>query len=164
MGKCHSKKSDENNQEDKKGDIQRVNNIICENNVSDESKESITGCEMHLIVDDSDINRMVLSKYLKRIDIECVEARNGSHAVEIINRKKNKFNIIWMDIQMPIMDGLTCTKKLRNELNYDGVIIGLTGHVDIDSLNDCKQAGMNTVIAKPVNKEILYMHINEYKN
>src|ERR1700744_3078269 len=90
------------------------------------------------------------------------EAINGEEAIKII-KETGTYNIIWMDVQMPKMNGIKCTDHLRNVLNYKGTIIGLTGHVDLDSVNDCKKAGMQDVLAKPIDKKLLEMYIEKYQ-
>jgi CheY-like chemotaxis protein len=116
-----------------------------------------------LIVDDSNLTRAIMRRYLINFDRKSDEVCNGMEALEII-KKKGKYDIIWMDIQMPIMNGIKCTNILRKEFNYNGIIIGVTGHVDMDSLIDCKNAGMNDVIAKPIDKKILQACIDKYQN
>ena len=66
------------------------------------------------------------------------EAINGTDAIDMIG--KDSDDIIWMDVQMPRMNGIKCAEYLRKTLKYNGVIIGLTGHVDQDTINDCEKA------------------------
>ena len=113
-----------------------------------------------LVCDDSSGNRLVLKRYLERKGYQIEEASNGKEAIEMIT-KNGTYNIIWIDIQMPEMDGLSCTEKLR-EMNYEGVIIGLTGYVDPITFKKCSDSGMNHVISKPVDKDVLYMYLDKY--
>lgn len=117
----------------------------------------------HLICDDSDSNRMVLSKYLTRKNYLVDEAINGQDAVEKIGANGEYF-IVWMDIMMPRMNGLECTEQLRKKYNYKGVIIGLTGFIDQESVNECIKRGMNHVIGKPIDKVRLYHYAEMYTN
>lgn len=114
-----------------------------------------------LVVDDSDQNLMVIRKYLERFGRQVDEAINGLDAIEKI-KEKGTYDLLFIDIQMPKMNGIKATEFLRKELNYQGIIIGLTGHVDEDSINDCKRAGMNEIIAKPIDKKILEVYIEKY--
>jgi CheY-like chemotaxis protein len=114
-----------------------------------------------LIVDDSDPNRIVLKKYLNRYGRSADEAINGEDAIEKI-KKIGSYKIVWMDIQMPKMNGIKCTKQLR-DLGYKGCIIGLTGHIDEESVSNCKQAGMQDILAKPIDKKVLSACIDQYK-
>ncbi len=116
----------------------------------------------HLIVDDSDTNRMVIRKYLLRFGHDQIdEACNGKEAIEFIDLN-GEYAIIWIDIQMPKMDGIECTKYLRTKMNYKGPIIGVTGHVDNNSRLNCESAGMNSVIAKPMDRKDVLTHIEKY--
>lgn len=114
-----------------------------------------------LVCDDASGNRYVLVKYMQRKNCLVDEAINGLDAIKKIE-ENGQYDIIWMDIQMPKMDGLECTRILREKYNYDGVIIGITGYVDPDSFNRCIQAGMTHVIGKPIDKEILFMYVDKY--
>jgi CheY-like chemotaxis protein len=116
-----------------------------------------------LIVDDSDPNRVVMRKYLTRYGRTADDAINGLDAIEIISKKQNEeYGIIWMDIQMPRLNGIHCTKRLRQELLYKGCIIGLTGHIDEESVEACKLAGMNDILAKPIDKKVLETYLEKY--
>lgn len=108
----------------------------------------------HLICDDAYTNRLVLKKYLTLFGCEVDEAENGSDAIEKI-KTNGEYNIIWMDIKMPKMDGHECTKNLRTNLKYSGKIIGLTGYVDDITIKKCYDVGMNAVVAKPFDVEII---------
>jgi CheY-like chemotaxis protein len=100
----------------------------------------------HLIIDDAQYNRLILSKYLSKFNIISDEASNGG---EIMGKNVDIYDIIWMDIRMPIMDGFECTIKLR-ENNYKGIIIGVTGDVSPETIKRCYDIGMNYVILKPI--------------
>ncbi|AYV77660.1 MAG: putative sensor histidine kinase [Dasosvirus sp.] len=122
------------------------------------SKEKNT---FHLICDDSDPNRMVLEKYLSRKNVTVHKSCNGKECISMIE-KNGKYLVVWMDIQMPIMNGIECTKYLRETLKYDGIIIGLTGYIDQESVNRCLATGMNHVIGKPIDKNVLYNYVDMY--
>lgn len=114
-----------------------------------------------LIVDDSDPNREVLTRYLKKHNRNSDTANNGKVAIEKIGEYKN-YKIVWMDIQMPKMNGLECTKYLREVHKYSGYIIGVTGHVDAESVKLAKEVGMTDLIAKPIDKQNLALCIEQY--
>lgn len=109
----------------------------------------------HLIVDDSDINRIVLRKYLERVGISIIEATNGDECLKISAEQLENVDTIWMDIRMPFKDGLETTTELRQR-GYKKYIIGLTGHVESESLAKCHAVGMDKVLAKPVVRKELY--------
>lgn len=116
----------------------------------------------HLICDDSEPNRMVLSKYLTRKNYVIEETNNGLEAIEKITKSDGEYYVVWMDIMMPRMNGMDCTKTLRQKHGYKGVIIGLTGYIDQDSINQCYKLGMNHVIGKPIDKGTLYHYAEKY--
>jgi CheY-like chemotaxis protein len=103
----------------------------------------------HLIVDDSEINRVVLEQFLELFGIVSDVAVNGQEGFD--KTKETNYDIIWMDIIMPIMNGLESTKILR-KLGFTGPIIGITGCSEIISKKKCKNAGMNMMLEKPINK------------
>lgn len=107
-----------------------------------------------LLVEDNAINRMLSQRFLKNLntDIEMVE--DGREALTICNSKK--FDLIFMDCQMPVMDGFQATRQIRrSHVNQHTPIVALTG---LDSENErqaCLQAGMNDFITKPFTQEQL---------
>lgn len=106
-----------------------------------------------LIVDDNIINRMAIRILLERNGYNIEEADDG---VEVISLVKNKnYEIILIDVEMPIIDGIECTRILRSEQNYSGTIIGITSHADLETHCDCKKVGMNEVISKPITEKSL---------
>lgn len=117
----------------------------------------------HLIVDDAKYNRVILSQYLGKFNISSDEASNGHEALLTFN--VNDYDIVWMDLRMPIMDGFECTMKLR-EYGYNGLIVGVTGDVSENNMNYCYEAGMNHVILKPIIFDNLknLKYIREYWN
>jgi CheY-like chemotaxis protein len=114
------------------------------------SRENFDG---HLIVDDIPANRMVLSKMLKILKIECDEAENGLDALDYVSQKNYK--MIWMDIKMPILDGIESTTIIRNYFNFDGPIYAITAYTDNITRKNCESAGINKVIAKPISLRLI---------
>ena len=151
MGNCVS-----NNKSSKKDIIVKQTNGIEPISYVDKKNNK------HLICDDAYTNRLVLKKYLVRFGCEVDEAENGEDAINKV-KLNGEYSTIWMDIKMPKMDGLDCTKYLRNIMEYNGAIIGLTGYVDDITINKCLLVGMNRVIAKPFDIKIIEMHIEDIK-
>jgi PAS domain S-box-containing protein len=113
-----------------------------------------------LLVEDNEVNRLVASYSLKRLEVQIVEAENGEQAIEIL--KKQKFDLILMDIQMPVMDGMRATKIIRKELNLDTPIIALSANAFKSEIDACKNIGMNDYITKPyVEKEFVQKVIKQ---
>lgn len=108
-----------------------------------------------LVVDDNAINRMVMAGMLKKCYQEASYAQNGLEAVNIITQNNTVFDVVFMDCEMPIMDGYTATKKIREwELAQQRppmLIIALTAHALPEQEDICKKNGMDEYMVKPIN-------------
>lgn len=103
---------------------------------------------MHLLlVDDSDENREVAGTLLKKMGADVDEAGNGEIAIEMIRKKR--YDLVFMDIQMPNLDGLSAARALRNEGFTDLLIIALSGHTSQTQRQCSLDAGMNDHLSKP---------------
>lgn len=100
-----------------------------------------------LVVDDSEDNQMVLQFFLKQRGIAFEAAYDGSEALEKV--KQHSFDLILMDIQMPIMDGHTATKNLRDS-GFNKPIIALTAHAMKSDQERCIQSGCTDYLTKPL--------------
>jgi len=110
-----------------------------------------------LIVDDAKLNRKMLCRLIQGRCLETVEAENGFDAVEAVRTSiANEFpyDVILMDNRMPVMDGLTATKAIR-ELGYSGLIVGVTGDTQKEDYAAFLSHGANSVISKPLNLHAL---------
>lgn len=115
-----------------------------------------------LVVDDNDLNTKIAAGFLKKIGIEEVTAAsNGKEAIEILKGKEHQFNIIFMDIQMPVMDGIETTKKIREELNSNIPIVGLSANAFEDDRIKAINSGMNYYLVKPLKKLSLLKILNK---
>jgi CheY-like chemotaxis protein/signal transduction histidine kinase/type III secretory pathway component EscS len=107
-----------------------------------------------LLVEDNAINRMLSQRFLKNLNTEIEIAEDGREALNMCSNKK--FDLIFMDCQMPVMDGFQATRQIRRSpLNQATPIIALTG---LDSENErqaCLQVGMNDFITKPFTQDQL---------
>src|SRR5579872_2540909 len=127
-----------------------------------ESSLSTNKNNRHLICDDAFANRLVLKKYLMLYGCEVDEAENGLGAIEKVNTN-GTYNVIWMDIKMPKMDGFTCTENLVSKMKYSGPIIGLTGYVDEETVKKCYAMGMTHVLSKPFDKSMIKNYCEQYQ-
>ncbi|MDH5545105.1 MAG: ATP-binding protein [Gammaproteobacteria bacterium] len=101
-----------------------------------------------LIVDDEPVNRKLLIDILKILNPQVDQAENGSEAVELI--KNNPYDLIFMDMQMPVMNGLDATRRIRMLPNGKTVpIIALTGNAFYEDRLRCLEAGMTEFVSKP---------------
>lgn len=112
-----------------------------------------------LLVEDNAINQLVVIGILENLEINVDVANNGEEAVDKV--KNNNYDLILMDIQMPIMDGFEATKKIR-ELNSNIPIIALSAAVLIEDKEKTKQAGMNAHLEKPIDQQKLSEAIFKY--
>ena len=110
-----------------------------------------------LVVDDSKLNRRMLIKSLKANSHLCDEAEDGVEAVEKVRKTfidGGLYDAILMDFMMPIMDGPTATKLIR-DMGYTGVIIGVTGNALPSDVSHFTISGANCVLLKPVDMDAL---------
>jgi CheY-like chemotaxis protein len=119
-----------------------------------------------LVVDDNKVNQKVVKSMLLRMGHSVTLADNGEIALNEINRQM--FHVVLMDIQMPVMDGIECTKYVRKVLHFTKEqlpIIGLTaGYQNSDRDYYENDVGMNGCLGKPLPMEKLKQSIAQYKN
>lgn len=111
-----------------------------------------------LLVEDNHINQQVVCGILAKLGFNRVDtAVNGVEALALLQAGK-KYDLILMDIQMPIMDGISATKRIRETAAWGGAdlpIIALTAHALKSDVERCRKAGMSDFITKPVVPEVL---------
>ncbi|MBU1995643.1 MAG: response regulator, partial [Candidatus Omnitrophica bacterium] len=124
------------------------------NNESGFSEEEAFKQLKILEVDDDDGCSALMCIYLKELGIKEIDtAFNGEEAIEKI--KKTSYDIILMDIKMPVMDGIEATKTIREKISSDLPIIAVTAFVMPEEQNIYFESGMNEFCAKPVNMKML---------
>ncbi len=102
-----------------------------------------------LLVEDNEINLQVARELLEHVEVSVTIAMNGEQAVELV--KKNGFNGVLMDVYMPVMDGLTATRKIRSFISSDKLpILAMTAGAMAGDREQCLEAGMNDHIPKPI--------------
>ncbi|MBT2289394.1 PAS domain S-box protein [Paenibacillus albidus] len=101
-----------------------------------------------LIAEDHPVNRQLLQAYLKKRGYSADEAHNGEEAVEAVLAKE--YDLVFMDIQMPILDGIEATGQIREQLGLSPAIVAVTAFArDVDK-EMCLKAGMQDFISKPI--------------
>ncbi|QUD85985.1 ATP-binding protein [Phenylobacterium montanum] len=115
-----------------------------------------------LVVDDVAVNRELVSALLSPFDATLSEAANGAEAVEAASR--SGFDLILMDLQMPVMDGLAATRAIRasSSLNADTPILAVSANVMAPQVEACRAAGMNDHVAKPIDPTDLLNKIGQW--
>ncbi|MDK9735799.1 response regulator [Vibrio sp. D404a] len=107
-----------------------------------------------LVVEDNPTNQMVIQLILSRQGHKVFITSNGQEAINFVQSSETPIDIILMDVSMPVMDGLTTTKHMRNN-NIDIPIVALTAHTSTEDKYSCLDVGMNDFVTKPVRtKEI----------
>ncbi|MBN2826116.1 MAG: response regulator, partial [Campylobacterales bacterium] len=114
-----------------------------------------------LLAEDNPTNQEIIFGLLEPSGIIIDTANNGEEAVELYLNNPNKYELILMDIQMPIMDGYEATQKIR-QLHPTVPIIALTANAMREDIERSQQAGMNLHLNKPINVEKLYEVLLKY--
>ncbi len=119
-----------------------------------------------LVVEDNEINREIAVALLEKKGINVTEAENGKNAVEIFEESEPySFDVILMDIRMPVMNGLEATRAIRSMDRPDALtvpIIAMTANVFESDVKASMEAGLNAHLAKPINPMVLYETIQDY--
>jgi len=110
-----------------------------------------------LVAEDFALNQLLIKTLLEDFKFDCDIADNGQIAIEKL--QSNSYDIILMDLQMPVMDGFAATKHIRNNLKLNIPIIAITADVTTVDTSKCGAIGMNDYIAKPIDEQLLYKKI-----
>ncbi|WP_432735298.1 response regulator [Maridesulfovibrio sp. FT414] len=114
-----------------------------------------------LLVEDNAINRNVASGILECIGVKIKTVVNGLEAV--VEIKENRYDAVLMDVQMPVMDGLEATAKIRSEEKNRALpIIAMTAHAMKGDREKCLEAGMNDYVSKPIDTEQLFQTLSKW--
>lgn len=141
---------------------------LIEYSLSGDAHEFIGNTELThniLLVEDNHINRFVVISILKKLGFDNLHiAKNGVEAIEKI--KNNNFDIVFMDCQMPEMDGFEAVRRIRNgeagEQNKALIIVALTAHAMKGDRERCLDSGMNDYLAKPVSQQSMASILNNW--
>ncbi|WP_338845456.1 ATP-binding protein [Massilia sp. W12] len=121
---------------------------------AERAKEAMRGHRI-LLVEDQPLNQKVAQAMLKNAGAEVVIAENGQVALDIL--KQQRFDCVLMDMQMPVMDGVTATRAIRaNAAMEDQLVIAMTASASMHNQALCMAAGMNDFITKPIKPAMLY--------
>ena len=127
-------------------------------------ESSFAGCKA-LLVEDMEINKEVAVALLETAELEIDCAENGRLALQMFADNPDRYDIIFMDLQMPEMDGLTATRLIR-ALDLDKAkripIVAMTANVFQEDINKCLEAGMNDHIGKPLDLTVITEKLEQY--
>jgi CheY-like chemotaxis protein len=113
-----------------------------------------------LVVDDTPSNTKMLKVLLQRQGLVCDEAENGAVAVEMVRKSMRGcllgtpdaagYNIVFMDCNMPVMDGLAAARIIRTQLHFGAIVVGCTGNANEHEVEEFLEAGADFVMPKPM--------------
>jgi signal transduction histidine kinase/CheY-like chemotaxis protein/HPt (histidine-containing phosphotransfer) domain-containing protein len=116
-----------------------------------------------LLVEDNMINQQVATEILSQQGIQVEIADNGQVAVDILTERPQEFHLVFMDLQMPVMDGYAATRLLRSNEQLSKVpIIAMTAHSAHEEQMACAAAGMNDYLTKPIEVEKLFQVVKRW--
>jgi CheY-like chemotaxis protein len=110
-----------------------------------------------LVVDDSEINRLIIVESLKSKGFSTCEASDGQQAIDMIVSRKP--DLVLLDLIMPVMDGFDAMAKLH-EMNIRVPIIVITAYLKENSINRCKELGADGFLTKPIKMQELFKLIS----
>lgn len=114
-----------------------------------------------LLVEDNAINQQVAREFLVQAGVEVVVANNGSEALDWLERES--FDLVLMDIHMPVMDGLEATRRIRANPRWQALpVLAMTAAVLQEDREACVAAGMNDCVAKPIVPEKLFAALRRW--
>jgi len=111
-----------------------------------------------LLVEDVEINREIVMALLEDTGIKIDVAENGVEAVEMFSADSDKYNLVFMDVHMPIMDGYEATQKIRactHAAANQIPIIAMTANAFKEDIDRCKASGMNDHVSKPIDRNVM---------
>jgi signal transduction histidine kinase/ligand-binding sensor domain-containing protein/HPt (histidine-containing phosphotransfer) domain-containing protein len=109
-----------------------------------------------LLVEDNELNQQVVLGFLEETQAKIDVAVNGKIALDMLEEKA--YDIVFMDLQMPVMDGITATQKIRNQAKFEHLpIIAMTAHAMQEELQKCIDVGMNDYFTKPIDPNALFI-------
>jgi len=141
------------NKQDEKSNI-----IKTQHSIAESVKHSLN----ILLVEDNPVNQKLATIMLKKAGYNVTLAENGKVAITTFTSQPDKFDIILMDIQMPELDGISATQKIRNKGFKAIPIVAMTANALQGDRERCINAGMNDYMTKPIKREKIFAMINKW--
>ncbi|MCX6153132.1 MAG: response regulator [Candidatus Kapabacteria bacterium] len=131
-----------------------------------EQLKAIMGARI-LLTEDNEINQQVATELLEAAGFEVEIANNGAESVEMVKNSGNpsRFDVVLMDLQMPVMDGYTATREIRKFENYKLLpIVAMTADAMIGVKEDCLEVGMMDFVSKPIDPDEVFATLIKWIN
>jgi two-component system, sensor histidine kinase and response regulator len=136
--------------------------LNCDGGATDETP--MTANARVLVVEDDHVNRLVVSKLLEVVGVIADVATNGAEALEAVNIRA--YDLVLMDCNMPVMDGLEATRRIRQLMDAPTSasvpIVALTANSESGDFERCQDVGMNAHLTKPVDRQRLVETIERW--
>jgi two-component system sensor kinase len=118
---------------------------------TEQGRSDLKGLHL-LLVEDNDVNREVIQQLLTSLGADVILASNGEDALNKLLHDKITVDLVLMDMEMPVMDGYTAVKQLRDG-SYKGVVIALTAGTFLEEQQRCMDAGCDDYASKPITRD-----------
>jgi CheY-like chemotaxis protein len=118
-----------------------------------------------LVAEDHPINQVLVRRLLERVGLRVSLAADGEAALSMWREAPNEVDLILMDIQMPIMDGLETTRRIRQDESAGNgytPIVALTAHAMVGDEGRCLEAGMDAYLSKPIDTALLFSTLQRF--
>lgn len=117
-----------------------------------------------IIAEDSSVIQNIIKKILAQLKFDIHSVKNGKQVLDLL--EKDTYDLILMDIFMPVMDGMACSKAIRSleNANKEIPILAITGNANNYTEADFQDAGINEFIPKPINYDGLVETVKRYTN
>ncbi|WP_156312424.1 response regulator [Marinagarivorans algicola] len=133
----------------------------CEHSAPTRAKPAATG-ERILLVEDNRLNQEIALCILEDAGYQVDVANNGQEAVDTMMAQRDAYQMILMDIQMPVMDGLEATRIIRKQLECRIPIVAVTAGIAVQDRQLCDAAGMDDFIPKPIDEDFVLQKVRYY--
>ena len=118
-----------------------------------------------MVVEDNSVNQRLAKALLEKMGCLVDIAENGQHAVEIIKDSKEDYRVIFMDCQMPILNGFEATQIIRDREKTEQkhvTIVAMTANAMSGDRELCLNAGMDDYVSKPLDRQVLHSVLTKY--
>ncbi len=129
---------------------------------SDSRPARLTGARI-LLAEDNDINQQIAVELLEGVGAQVTVAGNGREAVACLQAEPDGYDLVLMDLQMPVMGGYEATVEIRSDARFATLpIIAMTAHATLDEKRKCLDSGMNEHISKPIDPAVLFETVGRF--